>query len=78
METLLELKPLKRQYYIKGQYCDILAIGKNKELIILELKIAEDRYVVQQLTSYYHSLLEEKPFFDQIDYGSSGFTVKTV
>lgn len=68
LETLLELKPLKRQYYIKGQYCDILAIGKNKELIILELKIAEDRYVVQQLTRYYHSLLEEKPFFDQIDY----------
>jgi len=68
LETLLELKPLKRQYYIKGQYCDILAIGKNKELIILELKITEDRYVVQQLTRYYHCLLEEKPFFDQIDY----------
>jgi RecB family endonuclease NucS len=68
LEELLELKPLKKQYYVKGQYCDILAIGKNRELIILELKISEDRYVVQQLTRYYHSLLEEKPFFDQIDY----------
>ncbi|MEB3312130.1 MAG: hypothetical protein VKJ02_18035 [Snowella sp.] len=29
LETLLGLKPLKRQYYVQGQYCDILAIGKN-------------------------------------------------
>ena len=68
LETLLELKSLKRQYYVKGQYCDILATNKNRELTILELKIAEDRYVVQQLTRYYHSLLEEKPFFEQVDY----------
>ena len=46
LETLLELKSLKRQYYVKGQYCDILATNKNRELTILELKIAEDRYVV--------------------------------
>jgi hypothetical protein len=36
--------------------------------VILELKNAEDRYVVQQLTRYYDNLLEEKPFESEVDY----------
>ncbi|WP_024545287.1 hypothetical protein [Picosynechococcus sp. NKBG15041c] len=27
-----------------------------------------DRYVIQQTTRYYHALLQEKPFADQVDY----------
>ncbi|MDA0673947.1 MAG: hypothetical protein O3C67_09630, partial [Cyanobacteria bacterium] len=33
-----------------------------------ELKNAEDRYVVQQLTRYYHKLQQVKPFSDRVDY----------
>src|SRR4028118_1095791 len=68
LEPLLGLLPLKRQYSVKGQYCDILALGKNKQLVVLELKNAEDRYIVQQLTRYYDGLLEEKPFAQEVDY----------
>lgn len=35
---------------------------------MLELKNAEDRYIVQQLTRYYDALLEAKPFEGQVDY----------
>ncbi|MBD1939184.1 endonuclease NucS domain-containing protein [Microcoleus sp. FACHB-68] len=68
LEPLLGLTPLKRQYSINGQFCDILALGKNKQLVVLELKNAEDRYIVQQLTRYYDGLLEEKPFAQEVDY----------
>jgi RecB family endonuclease NucS len=68
LERLLQLKPLRRQYFVRGQYCDILAVGPAGQLCILELKNAEDRYVVQQITRYYDALLAEHPFCDQIDY----------
>jgi RecB family endonuclease NucS len=68
LESLLQLKPLRRQYFVRGQYCDILAVGPEKALYILELKNAEDRYIVQQLTRYYDALIAEKPFQEEIDY----------
>lgn len=68
LKELLGLTPLKRQYYVKGQVCDILALGENKQLVVLELKNGEDRYIVQQLTRYYDALREEQPFKEEIDY----------
>lgn len=68
LKQLLGLTPLKRQYVVKGQICDILAVDENKRLVVLELKNNEDRYVVQQLTRYYDALLEEKPFKELVDY----------
>ncbi|MBE9226522.1 DUF91 domain-containing protein [Phormidium sp. LEGE 05292] len=65
---LFGLTPLKRQYSVDGQICDILALGESQELVVLELKNVEDRYVVQQLTRYYHALCEEKTFSERIDY----------
>jgi RecB family endonuclease NucS len=59
---------LKRQHYVSEQFCDIIAVGDNKNLVVLELKNAEDRYVVQQLTRYYDGLLEQQAFSDQVDY----------
>lgn len=68
LDRLFELSPLKRQYIAFGDICDILALDKDSRLVIIELKNVEDRYIVQQLTRYYHSLLEEKPFQQQINY----------
>lgn len=68
LNNLFELSPLKRQYTAYGDICDILALDKNSRLVILELKNVQDRYIVQQLTRYYHSLLEEKPFQQQVNY----------
>ena len=68
LPQLLGLIPFKRQYFINGQICDILALGENQQLVVLELKNTEDRYIVQQLTRYYHALLEEKPFSKEINY----------
>ncbi|MBD2341839.1 DUF91 domain-containing protein [Calothrix sp. FACHB-156] len=68
LQQLLGFTPLKRQYAAKGEVCDILALDETRRLVILELKNAEDRYVVQQLTRYYDNLLDEKPFAEQIDY----------
>lgn len=68
LNSLFELTPLKRQYTAYGDICDILAVDKNSRLVIIELKNVEDRYIVQQLTRYYHSLLEEKPFEQQVNY----------
>jgi RecB family endonuclease NucS len=68
LKQLLGLIPLKRQYYVNGQFCDILALGENKQLVVLELKNGEDRYIVQQLTRYYHVLVENKPLEEEIDY----------
>jgi len=45
-----------------------LALNSSKQLVILELKNTEDRYVVQQLTRYYDNLLDERPFSQQVDY----------
>jgi RecB family endonuclease NucS len=68
LQQLLSFTPLKRQYAAKGEFCDILALNESKQLVILELKNAEDRYVIQQLTRYYDNLLDERPFAEQIDY----------
>ncbi len=68
LEKLFGYKPLKRQYQVSGQYCDILAFGKNQELVIIELKNSEDRYIVQQLTRYCDALLDEKPFPKYINF----------
>ncbi|WP_292717022.1 endonuclease NucS domain-containing protein [Nostoc sp. JL34] len=68
LKELFGLIPLKRQYYVKGQICDILALRENKQLVVLELKNVEDRYIVQQLTRYYDALQEVKPLEDEIDY----------
>lgn len=68
LKELFGLIPLKRQYYVNGQICDILALGEKKQLVVLELKNSEDRYIVQQLTRYYDALQEVKPLEDEIDY----------
>jgi len=68
LDHLNNLIPLAQQHYVGGQYCDILAIDANKRLHIIELKIYEDRYVIQQLTRYYDALIKEKSFQDKIDY----------
>ncbi|MBD2110030.1 endonuclease NucS domain-containing protein [Nodosilinea sp. FACHB-13] len=68
LKPLLDLKPLARQYIIEGQICDILATTSKRQLVVLELKNVEDRYVVQQLTRYYASLRHAQPFADQVDY----------
>ncbi|AFY85646.1 endonuclease NucS domain-containing protein [Chroococcidiopsis thermalis] len=68
LTSLLGLSGLKRQYRVYGDTCDILALDENNRLVILELKNVEDRYIVQQLTRYYHSLLDEKPFQQQVNY----------
>ncbi|MEH2348853.1 MAG: endonuclease NucS domain-containing protein [Nostoc sp.] len=71
LKEIFGLIPLKRQYYVNGQICDILALGEQKQLVVLELKNGEDRYIVQQLTRYYEALLENKPFQEKVDYGQS-------
>lgn len=68
LNVLFGLLPLKRQYIASGDICDILAVDKNNRLVIIELKNVEDRYIIQQLTRYYHSILEEKPFQQQVNY----------
>lgn len=68
LEELLGFKRLRRQHSVDGNICDILALTETRQLVVIELKNTEDRYVVQQLTRYYHALIEEKPFSDQIDY----------
>ena len=68
LEPLFNLKPLARQYVIQGQICDILAITPEQQLVVLELKNVEDRYVVQQLTRYYASLRHAQPFAERVNY----------
>jgi RecB family endonuclease NucS len=68
LEHLLQFKPFQRQYAVMGEICDILALTPEQQLVILELKNTEDRYIIQQLTRYYANLLEEKPFSENIDY----------
>lgn len=68
LKPLFNLTPLKRQFFVRGEVCDILAVDDNKRLVVLELKNSEDRYVVQQLTRYYDALLEAKPFQAEVDY----------
>lgn len=71
LQEWLELTPLARQLGICGEYCDIVAHDCDGKSIILELKNQEDRYIVQQLTRYYHSFLEERPNFTKINRSES-------
>jgi Endonuclease NucS len=68
LDRLLNLSPISRQYRIGTEICDILATDNQGKLTIIELKNTEDRYVVQQLTRYYHGLIESKPRLNGIDY----------
>jgi RecB family endonuclease NucS len=68
LEQLFSLTGLKQQYTSNGEICDIIAVDNNRRLVILELKNAEDRYIIQQLTRYYANIIEEKPFQNQINY----------
>ncbi|WP_199249953.1 hypothetical protein [[Phormidium] sp. ETS-05] len=68
LPRLFNLTPLQRQQEVKGQFCDILGLGENHHLAVLELKNAEDRYIVQQITRYYDAVREEKPFAESVDY----------
>jgi RecB family endonuclease NucS len=71
LKQLFGFSPLRRQHYVSEQYCDILAASDDRQLIVLELKNKEDRYIVQQLTRYYDALKREKPYQDQVDYSKS-------
>ncbi|MGB2926847.1 MAG: hypothetical protein WBB82_16220, partial [Limnothrix sp.] len=64
----LNIEKLAQQYVCNGERCDILGLRRNGQLVIVELKNIEDRYIIQQLTRYYANLLEDQPFSDQIDY----------
>lgn len=68
LNYLLRLTPLKRQYFINGEICDILAQDEDGRLVVLELKNTQDRYIVQQLTRYYDNLLDQKPLKHQVNY----------
>lgn len=69
LSLLLSVKPIARQFLCKGEICDIVANGFQRELVILELKNVEDRYLAQQLTRYYDAFIIQKPWDEEIDYG---------
>lgn len=64
LPKLLNLNPLSRQFSISGKFCDILAVDEANQLVVIELKNTEDRYVVQQLVRYYSAIqaAETLPF----------------
>lgn len=68
LDRLLNLSPIARQYRIGTEICDIVATDSHGNISIIELKNTEDRYIVQQLTRYYHGLMESKPKIDGINY----------
>ncbi len=68
LKELFGLELLARQLRLQGEICDLLTINSSRQAYILELKNVEDRYVVQQLTRYYHYLSSEKPFSQSVDY----------
>lgn len=68
LASLLDLQSLHKQFYVDRNYCDILAVNQDSELVIIELKNTEDRYVVSQLVRYYDALLSHKPSSDLVDY----------
>lgn len=67
LKRLLKLSPLKRQYAVNGQFCDILATDDLNCLVVIELKNTEDRYIVQQLTRYYDALCEDTALKSLVD-----------
>lgn len=64
LPALLNVKPLCRQFSVEGNVCDLLAVDSAGELVIIELKNSEDRYIVPQLTRYYDALkhTDDLPF----------------
>ncbi len=68
LNELLLLRGFKRQYMIKQDVCDILAVDKTGRLTVIELKNTVDRYIVQQLTRYYDRMITEKPLNSEINY----------
>ncbi|WP_338431838.1 hypothetical protein [Synechococcus elongatus] len=66
----LGCQPLQRQFRVSNQCCDILAVSQQR-LTVIELKVAEDRYLIPQLARYFDALREEQPFTDQINYQRS-------
>ena len=68
LAKLLGFNPIAQQYYVEGQTCDILAVNSTRQLVVIELKNTEDRYIVQQLTRYCHSLKTYLTFAEQVDY----------
>lgn len=73
LTNLFSLIPLERQHLINGERCDIIAISNVGQLVIMELKNAQDRGIVQQLTRYYANVIRVKPF--NVDYNQ---TIKLV
>lgn len=68
IEPLLNLRQLARQYYLNNQVCDLLAVTQECQLVIVELKNMEDRYIIQQLTRYYEAVREHQPFTEEVNY----------
>jgi RecB family endonuclease NucS len=68
LSEIFNLIPLERQFNIKGQICDILAVTNENQLVIIELKNTTDRYVINQLTRYYDLVIQERPFQETVDY----------
>ena len=68
LKMLFSADLLKQQYNCNGEISDILAVDRDKRLLIIELKNTEDRSIIQQLTRYHANLLEVKPFPQEIDY----------
>ena len=56
LPSLLQVEPLQRQFSVEGKVCDLLAVDSAGQLVIIELKNTEDRYIAQQLTRYYDAL----------------------
>ncbi|WP_416675005.1 hypothetical protein [Egbenema bharatensis] len=52
LQSLLSLNLLHRQYLYQEEICDLVATNVDRQLVIIELKNSEDRYIVQQLTRY--------------------------
>ena len=38
LTKLFGFLPLKRQGFVSGQFCDILALAENNQLVVIELK----------------------------------------
>jgi RecB family endonuclease NucS len=68
LQELFDANPLRQQYNCNGEISDILAVDRQKRLLIIELKNVEDRGLIQQLTHYHANLLAEQPFPQDIDY----------
>lgn len=71
MKSLWGFDLVSRQFQVDGEICDVLAADETRRPVIIELKNVEDRYVVQQITRYFHALTNAKPFPERIDWSRS-------